>query len=554
MAEMQNHHSSIDPRSGYCSSTQIYHNLRDNSSLPSPSIPLSLTDYAFSLLHSCPEFSPSSPVFIDAFSHLSLSYSTFINRVHSLSYSLSFSYPSLSYSKVALILSPSSFHVPILYFSLLSLGVVISPANPLSTQSELTHIIQLAQPSVIFAVSSLSSKLTSFNLPVILLDSPKFDNMMSRDRVSRPPVSVKQSDTAVIMYSSGTTGRVKGVELTHRNFIVLLCGLRHQKLNSLEEEDKKGPAVSLFILPLFHVFGFFMMLRAVSMAETLVLMPKFDFEKMLQTIEKYRVTYVPVSPPLVLALANSDLVKKYDLSSLDFLGCGGAPLGKEVAQKFKTRFPNVEVAQGYGLTETAGGVASTVGPEESERYGSVGRLREYTQAMIVDPSTGDALPPGQKGELWLRAPTIMKGYVGDKEATAATFYPDGWLKTGDLCYFDSDGYLYIVDRLKELIKYKGYQVPPAELEHLLLSHPEIADAAVIPYPDEEAGQIPMAYIVRKPESSITASQVMDFVAKQVSPYKRIRRVAFVNIIPKNPSGKILRRELVNQATTSPSKL
>ncbi|KNA03212.1 hypothetical protein SOVF_211350, partial [Spinacia oleracea] len=145
-------------------------------------------------------------------------------------------------------------------------------------------------------------------------------------------------------------------------------------------------------------------------------------------------------------------------------------------------------------------------------------------------------------------------YVGDKEATAATFHPDGWLKTGDLCYFDSDGFLYIVDRLKELIKYKGYQVAPAELERLLLSHPEVADAAVIPYPDEEAGQIPMAFVVRKPESSITASHLMDFVAKEVSPYKRIRRVSFVNVIPKNPSGKILRRELVNQATSNPSKL
>lgn len=290
------------------------------------------------------------------------------------------------------------------------------------------------------------------------------------------------------------------------------------------------------------------------MAETMVVMPRFDFEKMLAAIEKYRVVYMPVSPPLVVAVAKSELTDKYDLSSLESLGCGGAPLGKEVAERFKARFPNVDLTQGYGMTETAGAAARTLGPQEEERYGSVGRLSELFEAKIVDPSTGEALPPGQQGELWLRGPMIMKGYVGDKEATGATFSPDGWLKTGDLCYFDSDGFLYIVDRLKELIKYKGYQVPPAELERLLLSHPEIADAAVVPYPDEEAGQIPMAFVVRKPGSTITESQVMDYVAKQVSPYKKVRRVAFVSSIPKNPSGKILRRELVNQALSSRSKL
>ncbi|XP_021775946.1 4-coumarate--CoA ligase-like 9 [Chenopodium quinoa] len=550
-------HSSIDPRNGYCSATKTFHTLRENPPLPPEITPLSITDYVFSLLHSNPDFSPSSPVLIDSATHHSLSYSDFLNRVDSLSHSLSNLRNSpLSCGGVAFILSPPSFHIPVLYFSLLSIGVIVSPANPLSTQSELTHLLQLAKPSVIFAVSSISSKVNSCSsdVPVILLDSPEFESMLTY-RVTRPRVTIPQSNSAVILYSSGTTGRVKGVELTHRNFIALLAGLHHRRMKAIEEEEgNKTRAISLFFLPLFHVFGFFMLLRAVAMAETLVLMARFDFEKMLETVERYRVTYMPVSPPLMVAFEKSELTKNYDLNSLEFLGCGGAPLGKEVALRFKARFPHVEIGQGYGMTETGGGAASTVGPEECERYGSVGRLQEHSQAKIVDPSTGEALPPGKEGELWLRAPTIMKGYVGDKEATAATFHPDGWLKTGDLCYFDNDGYLYIVDRLKELIKYKAYQVAPAELERLLLSHPEIADAAVIAYPDEEAGEIPMAFVVCKPESSITASQVMDYVAKEVSPYKRIRRVAFVSAIPKNPSGKILRRELVNQATASPSKL
>lgn len=377
---------------------------------------------------------------------------------------------------------------------------------------------------------------------------------------SRGPTSaavVNQSDTAAILYSSGTTGKVKGVVLTHRNLIAVIAGFYHNKISndtkaSREENGADVHPVSLFTVPLFHVFGFFMMIRAASLGESLVLMGKFDFVKMLDAVERYRVTYIPAAPPLVVAMTKSDLVDKYDLSSLQLLGSGGAPLGEDVAQRFRAKFPHVEIVQGYGLTETAGGVTRTTEPEEIEKYGSVGRLAENMEAKIVDPESGDSLPPGQRGELWLRGPAIMQGYAGDEAATAATLDSEGWLKTGDLCYFDSEGFLFIVDRLKELIKYKGYQVPPAELEHVLQSMPEIADAAVIPYPNEEAGQIPMAYVVRKPGSTISATQIMELVARQVAPYKRIRRVAFVNSIPKSPAGKILRRELVNHALSSAS--
>lgn len=331
----------------------------------------------------------------------------------------------------------------------------------------------------------------------------------------------------------------------------MIAALYHHKFESGSDEVQPHP-VSLFSLPLFHVFGFFMLIRAAALGETVVLLGKFEFEKMLEAIEKYKVIYMPVAPPLVVAFAKSDLVNKYDLSSLRLLGCGGAPLGKEAAESFKARFPNADISQGYGMTETGGGASRTLGPEETKKYGSAGRLSEDTEAKIVDPDTKEALPPGQRGELWLRGPIVMKGYVGDSQATAETLDSDGWLKTGDLCYFDSDGFLYIVDRLKELIKYKAYQVPPAELEHLLQSIPEVADVAVIPYPDEEAGQIPMAYIVRKPGSHVTETQIMDFVAKQVAPYKKIRRVAFISSIPKSPAGKILRRELVNHAISAAS--
>ncbi|PRQ17033.1 putative AMP-dependent synthetase/ligase, AMP-binding enzyme domain-containing protein [Rosa chinensis] len=362
------------------------------------------------------------------------------------------------------------------------------------------------------------------------------------------PVEVNQTDTAAILYSSGTTGRVKGVVLSHRNFIALIAGMHALRM----EPDPVVHPVSMLTLPLFHVFGFFMLIRAVSTGETLVLTERFEFEGMLKAVERFKVTHMPVSPPLIVALTKSELTKKYDLSSLRLLGSGGAPLGKDVAERFIQKFPNVEIVQGYGLTESGGGATRTADAEEAKQYGSVGRLAENMEAKIVDPETGEALPPGQRGELWLRGPTIMKGYVGDDKATAETLDKDGWLKTGDLCYFDDEGFLYIVDRLKELIKYKAYQVPPAELEHILQSHPDIVDVAVIPYPDEEAGQIPMAYVVRKPGSNITEAIVMDFVAKQVAPYKKIRRVSFINSIPKSPAGKIMRRELVTLALSSGS--
>lgn len=384
----------------------------------------------------------------------------------------------------------------------------------------------------------------------VLLDSVQFSSLLNSD-LPPPQVEVFQSDPSTILFSSGTTGKVKGVVLTHGNFIALIAGY---KMNETEEAKAKRH-VGLFPIPLFHVFGVFMCIRSVAMEHTMVLMEKFDFEKMLQAVQKYKVTGIPVSPPLVLALAKSPLVDKYDLSSLEVVGSGGAPLGKEVAEKFKERFPNIEIGQGYGLTESSGGAVTQSGPEESKVWGSAGCLGANMEAKIIDPATGEALGPGQKGELWLRGPVIMVGYVGDDAATASTLTSDGWLKTGDLCYFNNDGFLFIVDRLKELIKYKGYQVPPAELEQILQSNKEIADAAVIPYPDEEAGEIPMAFVVRQPGSLISEKQVMDFVANEVAPYKKIRKVAFVSSIPKSPAGKILRRELKEHALSKPkSKL
>jgi len=276
---------------------------------------------------------------------------------------------------------------------------------------------------------------------------------------------------------------------------------------------------------------------------------KFDVVEMLAAVEKYRVTYLPIVPPILLALTKTDIARKYDLSSLHTVICGGAPISKESAQEFVSRFPSVSLLQGYGLTESTGLGASTDNEEESRHYGSVGMLAPNTEAKIVDLDSGTPLPPNKNGELWLCGPIVMKGYFNNPEATTSALDKDGWLRTGDLCYIDDKGYFFVVDRLKELIKYKAYQVAPAELEALLLSHPEIADAAVIPFQDKEVGQVPMAYIVRKPGSTLSETNVTDFVAQQAAPYKKVRRVAFVREIPKTTSGKILRKDLIKLATS-----
>ncbi|KAB5525109.1 hypothetical protein DKX38_022858 [Salix brachista] len=531
----------IDPRSGFCQETKTFYSLRPHAPCPPPHQPLSITQFVLSLLHSSTIPTTTTTYLTIPSTAQSLTYSQAIDQIYSLSSSLKNHY-NLKNNDVAFILCPPSLHVPILYLSLLYLGVTISPANPLSSDSELAHQIQLCKPKVAFATSQTAHKLPSLPLGTVLIDSPEFNSLLthSKPQTTHPQVEVSQSDVAAILYSSGTTGRVKGVALTHRNLIALISGSRHSKA-VLDPNQPELPPVSLFILPLFHVFGFFMSINMFSRGGTLVLMERFEFVHMLKYVERHRITYMPVSPPLIVAFVKEDLTKKYDLSSLKTLGCGGAPLGKEVADAFKEKFPHVEIVQslklngigghlqfkkmdpifrlvnsGYGLTETGGGATRTIGPEESSQLASVGRLSENMEAKIVDPETGEALSLGQRGELWLRGPTVMKGYVGDEKATAETLLPDGWLKTGDLCYFDSEGFLNIVDRLKELIKYKAYQVPPAELEKLLQSIPEIADAAVIPYPDEEAGQIPMAYVVRKPGSNTTEGQIMDSIAKQVS--------------------------------------
>jgi acyl-CoA synthetase (AMP-forming)/AMP-acid ligase II len=297
------------------------------------------------------------------------------------------------------------------------------------------------------------------------------------------------------------------------------------------------------VLPFFHIYGMVVIMNAfLYRGATIVTMPRFDLADFLRTLQDERITRAYVVPPIVLALAKHPLVDEYDLSHLELVFSGAAPLGPELVDACSERL-GCRVLQGYGLTETSP-VTHAQADHGDATAGSIGPPVPNTESRVVDLMTGGDAEPGEPGEIWVRGPQVMAGYLNNPEATALTVDADGWLHTGDLASVDEDGNFWIVDRLKELIKYKGYQIAPAELEALLLTHPAIADAAVIPIPDEEAGEVPKAFVV--PRSSITPEEVTAFVAERVAPYKKVRAVEILEEIPKSPSGKILRRVLVDR--------
>lgn len=342
-------------------------------------------------------------------------------------------------------------------------------------------------------------------------------------------------DLVALPYSSGTTGLPKGVMLTHHN---LISNMRQMEgLDYFTEND-----TLLCVLPLFHIYGLVVILNmGLYMGATIVMMPRFDLEQFLKTVSQYRVTLAHLVPPIILALSKSPIVDEYDLSSLKAVFSGAAPLDANLTRACSERL-NLQIRQGYGLTETSPVTHSSPANPAQVKYGSVGFTAPNTECKIIDLETGEPLGRNTEGELCVRGPQIMKGYLNRPEATTATVDSDSWLHTGDIAYVDDDGHFFIVDRAKELIKYKGFQVAPAELEALLLTHAAVADAAVIPCPDEEAGEVPKAFVVLRSET--TAKELMEFVEQRVAPHKRLRFVEFRDEIPKSPSGKILRRLLV----------
>ncbi|MCO5607161.1 hypothetical protein L7F22_061354 [Adiantum nelumboides] len=566
----------IDPNSGFCAATGTFTSKRDRAQLPSDP---SLTLPTF-ILHR-PTFNPSAIAYIDATTGSSLSYGDLKAQVFSVAAGLS-SF-GVKPGDVVLVLSPNSISFGVILLAIMACGAIVTTTNPLNTPSEIAKQAADSKAKFVASLPSLLPKLPK--LPLILLKNlhkndldslpldgklamttnseldrstsalviaklgfPRFSTMseliMSKPQIASPHRG-RQDDIAALLYSSGTTGASKGVILTHKNFIAQALILMQ-----VEEGLPFTSRIYMCLIPMFHVYGMaFFGCGLLAKGSTVVLQQKFDFMETLAAIQKFRVTHMPVVPPILIALAKSPVVQKFDLSSLCSVGSGAGPLGKEVMDAFSARFPNVVIPQGYGMTESTAVGAHTACPEETKHFGSTGMIAANTEFKIVDVDNGLSLPPNQRGEIWMRGPTIMKGYFGRPGETAAVIDKEGWLHTGDLGYIDSEGYLFIVDRLKELIKYKGLQVAPAELEGVLLSHPKIMDVAVIPFPDKEAGQIPMAFVVRNPESLLTEEDVKKFVADQVAPYKKVRKVAFVTSIPKSSAGKILRKDLVQIASS-----
>jgi acyl-CoA synthetase (AMP-forming)/AMP-acid ligase II len=291
------------------------------------------------------------------------------------------------------------------------------------------------------------------------------------------------------------------------------------------------------------------MMLALANGATLVTMPRFEFQEFLATVEKYKLTILPLVPPIVLGMAKSPALSQFDLSSVRLVFSGAAPLGEDLARELSKKL-GCPVTQGYGMTEASPVTHLSPTRNTTLKPGSAGRVVPNTEVKIVDPVTGEPVgAPNREGELLIRGPQIMKGYLNRPEDTAASIDRERWYHTGDVGYVDEDGWFYIVDRTKELIKYKGMQVAPAELEALLLTHPAVLDAAVVRRPDEEAGEIPKAFIVLRPDEASKATRaeaIMAWVGERVAPHKRIRRIEFVDQIPKSASGKILRRMLTDK--------
>jgi acyl-CoA synthetase (AMP-forming)/AMP-acid ligase II len=342
-------------------------------------------------------------------------------------------------------------------------------------------------------------------------------------------------DLVALPYSSGTTGLPKGVMLTHRNLVANLA--------QIDFIDSTIPGDHLVgVLPFFHIYGMVVILCGVlRKGACVVTMPQFDLEQYLRLTSQYGARRAYLVPPIALALAKHPLVDKFDLSKLKFVTSGAAPMGRELEEQCGARI-GCMVKQGYGMTEASPVTHFTPEDPAFVRHGSCGLLVPNTECRIVDLATGQDAKAGEQGELLIRGPQVMQGYLNNPEASAQAVDADGWLHTGDVGHADADGFYYIVDRLKEFIKYKGFQVAPAELEGVLLTHAAVADCAVIPMANVECGEVPKAFVVTRHD--VTSEELMAYVAGIVASFKKVRCVEFIDKIPKSPSGKILRRELI----------
>ncbi len=515
------------------------------SPLPDVEIPaLPLTGYALARAGELGD----KPALIDGPTGRTLTYAGLDRAVRSLAGGLvAAGFPA---GGVVALVSPNVPEYAVVFHGVALAGGVVTTVNPTYTEGEVRHqfldagarwavtvapflplVLAAAEGTAvtdIFVIGDVPDGAPAHVRPLTALFGPPLAEQ----------VPVAPDALVVLPYSSGTTGVSKGVMLGHDNLVANIA-----QVVSAARLDQDETFIA--VLPFFHIYGMQVIMNAgLRVGATVVTMPRFDLQQFLQLHQDHKVTRSFVAPPIVVALAKHPIVDSYDVSSLRQVFSGAAPLSAELALEAGARL-GCEVVQGYGMTEMS--PVSHLTPPGEFVPGSVGVTAPNTEMRIVDPATGADLGVGEDGELWVRGPQVMHGYLNNAAATDLTLLPGGWLRTGDICRVDDAGHVFVVDRLKELIKYKGFQVPPAELEALLLTHPAVADAAVIGIPDERAGEIPAGFVTLRPGSAATPEEIMSFVAERVAPHKQLRRLELVAEIPKSASGKILRRILRENA-------
>jgi acyl-CoA synthetase (AMP-forming)/AMP-acid ligase II len=519
-----------------------------HSPLPDVEIPvLPLTEYVLA----GGAGQPDKPALIDAASGRVMTYGELEHAIRSLAGGLAAG--GFGRGDVLALMAPNGPEYAVVFHGAAMAGGTVTTINPAYTQAEVHHQLVDSGARILVTTAPLADMAaracgeTAVTEVYTLGQAGESGGTMlvrPLSALAGEPLAahapVGSDDVVALPYSSGTTGLAKGVMLTHKNLVANVA----QTLGAIPSApDERLMAV----LPFFHIYGMQCMMNCgLRAGATVVTLPRFDLEQFLRAHQDYRITRSFVAPPIVLALARHPLVDSFDLSQLRLVNSGAAPLKAELAAECSKRL-GCEVVQGYGMTELS--PVSHLTPPGWFKPGSVGITAPATQTRIVDPVTQADLGTGEEGEVWVRGPQVMTGYLNNPQATAATVDADRWLHTGDLGYVDADGHLYVVDRLKELIKYKGFQVAPAELEAVLLRHPDVADTAVIGLPDDEAGELPVGYVVLRPGATASPEEIMRFVAGEVAHYKQIRRLEVIDAIPKSAAGKILRRVLRDSART-----
>jgi acyl-CoA synthetase (AMP-forming)/AMP-acid ligase II len=486
------------------------------------------------------------PAIVDAATGAALSYARLVEDVDRCA--AGFAARGLAPGEVVGIFAPNVPEYAVVFHGVARAGGTNTTVNALYTAEEAAVQLRIARARFLVTVPQMAAQALAAARAAGVEEvfaigeaagTTSFHELLAPPGTPAPqPAIDPETHVVALPFSSGTTGLSKGVMLTHRNLVANLC--QYAPVRDIGEDDRV-----IAILPFFHIYGQTLVLNdALRRGARIVTLPRFDLALFLAAIEQHGITACYVAPPVVLALAKHPLVDDYDLSSLRFITSGAAPLDAEL-QGAAQRRVGCRVQQGYGLTE-ASPVTHHAHQDDENVHGTIGTLLPSTEARLVDAETGDDAAPGEPGEIWVRGPQVMLGYLGDEAATASTLTADGWLRTGDIATIDEAGSFRVVDRLKELIKYKGYQVPPAQLEGILLTHPQIADACVVPVRDEEAGEVPKAFVVPREGQSLDACEVMAFVAGRVAPHMQVRACELIDAVPRSPSGKLLRRVLVER--------